>query len=84
MDKDRRLRIYNRVQQEFKVSHFHKYYYCSGINYFNIQDKLRAKYNKSTLYFRVDHIVVKTFQGDIIVYLLTTHSTGQCADFLHD
>ena len=84
MDKDRRLLIYNRVQQEFNVSQFHKNYYCAGINYFDIQDKLRAKYNNCTLYFRADHIVVKTFQGDIIVYLLTAHSTGRCADFLHD
>ena len=84
MDKDRRSRVYNRIQEEFKVSKFHKYYYCAGINYFNLQDKLRQKYNNSMLYFRSDHVVVKTVDEDIVVFLLCSHSSGRCADFLHD
>ena len=36
------------------------------------------------LYFRSDHVVVKTVDEDIVVFLLCSHSSGRCADFLHD
>ena len=32
---------------------------------------------------RFDHIVVEESEGEIIVYLLVSHNSGKCTDFLH-
>ena len=84
MDKSRRTRIYDRVKLEFNVTQFHRYFYCAGINYFRLQEKLYEHYPACQLYFRVDHVVVKKDNGEIIIYLLCSHSSGRCAEFLHD
>ena len=39
--------------------------------------------NLSDHLMRFDHIVVEESEGEIIVYLLVSHNSGKCTDFLH-
>ena len=85
MDLAQRQPIYEQVSQEFQITDFKKYYYCFGINYFSLTAKLKEKYGKdSKLYFWVDHVVAKQSNGKLIVFLLTLHDSGRCAEFLYE
>ena len=85
MDPGQKQAIYQRIYKEFHITEFKKYYYCFGINYFSLNEKLKEKFGgDSTLYFRTDHVVVKKSNGEFVVFLLTTHGSGRCADFLHE
>ena len=84
MEKERRSKIYARIQREFNVSEIKRYYYCANINYFVLIDKLcQQQYADGEIMVRVDHVVVSTSNG-IIVYLLCTHSSGKCEFFFHE
>ena len=77
--------IYERVSQEFQITEFKKYYYCFGINYFSLTAKLKEKYGEdSKFYFWTDHVVVKQSNGESVVFLLTSHGSGRCTEFLHE
>ena len=43
--------------------------------------------NKAWTEYRIlvtfDHIVIEESEGEIIVYLLVSHNSGKCTDFLH-
>ena len=84
MDLTQRQAIYKRISQEFQIIEFKKYYYCFGINYFSLTKKLKEKYGEdSKLYFQTDHVMVKQSNGEFVVFLLTLHGSGRCAEFLH-
>ena len=83
MEKERRSKIYARIQREFNVSEIKCYYYCANINYFVLIDKLRQQHPDGEIMVRVDHVVVSMSNG-IIVYLLCTHSSGKCEFFFHE
>ena len=84
MEKERRPKIYARIQAEFNVSEIKHYYYCTNINYFILIDKLRQQHPDGEIMVRVDHVVVSTPMKGIIVYLLCAHSSGKCAFFFHE
>ena len=84
MEKERRSKIYARIQAEFNVSEIKHYYYCANINYFVLIDKLRKQHPDGEIMVRVDHVVVSTPTKGIIVYLLCAHSSGKCAFFFHE
>ena len=84
MEKHRKDRIYQRVQSEFGVIVFTCYYYCSGLSSENFKSKLKVKHRQECgILLRFDHIVVKESESEIIVYLLVSHNSGKCTDFLH-
>ena len=84
MDETRKGKIYNRISNEFNVNTFHKYYYCSGQTLESLTNKLRKKYGQNIeIFVRVDHVVVRQ-EKTIYLFLLTNHSRGKCADFLHE
>ena len=83
MEKCRKDGIYERVQLDFGVNVFRRYYYCSGFLLENLKRKLKIKHRQDCIILvRFDHIVVKS-EGEIIVYLLVRHNSRKCADFLH-
>ena len=81
MEKHRKDCIYQRVQSDFGVIVFRRYYYCLGLSLENLKSKLKVKHGQECRIF--DHIVVEESEGEIIVYLLVSHNSGKCADFLH-
>ena len=84
MEKHRKDRIYQRVQSDFGVIVFRRYYYCSGLSLENLKSKLKVKHEQECrILVRFDHIVVEEREGEIIVYLLVSHNSRKCADFLH-
>ena len=84
MEKHRKDRIYQRVQSDFGVIVFRHYYYCSGLSLENLKSKLKVKHGQQCrILVRFDHIVVEESECEIIVYLLVSHNSGKCADFLH-
>jgi len=61
--------IFQRVSAEFQVTELRKKYYCAGLNYFALQEKLKNQHGEGcSILVRFDHIVVKTEQ-EIFVYL---------------
>ena len=84
MEKHRKDRIYERVRSDFGVNVFRRYYYCSGLLLENFKRKLKIRHGQECrILVRFDHIVVEESEGEIIVYLLVSHNSGKCADFLH-
>ena len=84
MEKHRKDHIYQRVQSDFGVNVFTHYYYCSGLSLENLKSKLKVKHEQECrIFVRFDHIVVKESESQIIVYLLVSHNSRKCADFLH-
>ena len=85
MDSAQRQAIYKLISQEFQITEFKKYYYCFGIDYFSLTTKLKEKYGEdSKLYFQTDHVMVKHSSGEFVVFLLTSHGSGRCTEFLHE
>ena len=86
MESYRKELIFQQVSAQFNVSVLKKKYYCPGISYFTLRDKLFSYHRENIeIFFRVDHIVVRhSLTKEITVYLLTSHSTGKCAAFLYD
>ena len=84
MEKHRKDCIYQRVQSDFGVNVFTHYYYCLGLSLENLKSKLKVKHaQECRILVRFDHIVVEESESEIIVYLLVSHNSGKCADFLH-
>ena len=84
MEKHRKDRIYERVQSDFGVNVFRCYYYCSGLSLENFKRKLKIRHGQECrILVRFDHIVVEEIEGEIILYLLVSHNSGKCTDFLH-
>ena len=84
MEKHRKDRIYQRVQSDYGVNVFRRYYYCSGLSLENLKRKLKIKHGQECrILVRFDHIVVEESEGEIIIYLLVSHNSGKCTDFLH-
>ena len=80
MEKHRKDHIYERVQSDFWVNVFSQYYYCSGLSLENLKRKLKIRHGQECrILVRFDHIVVE----EIIVYLLVSHNSRKCTDFLH-
>ena len=48
-----------------------------------LMDKLREKHRLAKVMVHSDHAVVKTVDGEIVLYLLCEHSSGKCAAFIH-
>ena len=85
MDSFKDRQFTKQISQEFQITEFKKYYYCFGINYFSLTAKLKEKYGEdSKLYFQTDHVVVKQSSGEFVVFLLTSHGSGRCTEFLHE
>ena len=83
MKKHRKDSIYERVQLDFGVNVFWRYYYCSGLLLENFKRKLKIMHGKECIILvRFDHIVLQS-EGEIIVYLLVIHNSRKCTDFLH-
>ena len=84
MEKLRKDSIYERVQLDFGVNAFRRYYYCSGLLLENLKRKLKEiRHGQDCIILvRFDHIVVES-EGEIIVYLLVRYNSGKCTDFLH-
>ena len=78
MEKHRKDSIYERVQLDFGVNVFRRYYHCSGLSLEN----LKRNRQDCIILVRFDHIVVKS-EGKIIVYLMVRHNSRKCTDFLH-
>ena len=75
--------IYERVQSDFRVNVFRRYYYCSGLLLENLKRKLKIRHGQECrILVRFDNIVVES-ESEIIVYLLVSHNSRKCADFLH-
>ena len=84
MEKHRKDCIYERVQSDFGVNVFRRYCYCSGLSLENFKRKLKIRHGQECrILVRFDHIVVEESEGEIIVYLLVSHNSGKCTDFLH-
>ena len=84
MEKHKKDSIYERVQSDFAVNIFRWYYYCSGLSLQNLKRKLKIRHGQECrILVRFDHIVVEETEGEIIVYLLVSHNSRKCADFLH-
>ena len=80
MEKHRKDHIYERVQSDFGVNVFRHYHYCSGL----LLENLKIRHGQECrILVRFDHIVVEESEGEIIVYLLVSHNSRKCADFLH-
>ena len=83
MKKHRKDSIYERVQLDFGVNVFRRYYFCSGLSLENFKRKLKIRHGQECIILvRFDHTVVQR-EGEIIVYLLVSHNRGKCTDFLH-
>ena len=66
MEEKQKTEIYNRVSGEFNVNVLHKYYYCAGISYFTLCDRMRIRYGPTAeIFMRVDHVVVRESTGGL-------------------
>ena len=84
MEAAQKEHIFLRVSEEFSVTTFKKRYYCTKISLENLKFRLQSVHGPDCeIFVRIDHVVVKAVDGEIFVYLLTSHSSGRCADFLH-
>ena len=84
MEKHRKDRIYERVQSDFGVNVFRHYYYCLVLSLENLKRKLKIRHGQECrILVRFDHIVIEESEGEIIVYLLVSHNSRKCTDFLH-
>ena len=84
MEKHRKDCIYERVQSDFGVNVFRWHYYRLGLSLENLKRKLKIRHGQECrILVRFDHIVVEESEGEIIVYLLVSHNSRKCADFLH-
>ena len=84
MEKHRKDSIYEGVQSDFGVNVFRQYYYCSGLLLENFKRKLKIRHGmECRILMTFDHIVVEGSEGEIIVYLLVSHNSRKCTDFLH-
>ena len=82
MEKHRKDSIYERVQSDFGVNVFRRYYYCSGLSLENFKRKLKIRHGQECrILVRFDHIVVEESEGEIIVYLLVSHNSGNVLTF---
>ena len=73
-----------RVSEEFSVTFFNKRYYCSKVSLENLKFHPKSFHGLDyAIFFRVDHVIVKEVNGQLSVYLLSSHSLGRCAAFLH-
>ena len=85
MDSIQKEHIIPRVSEEFSVTSFKKHYYCSKVSLENLKFRLKSLHSlDSAIFVRVDHVVVRGVNGQLFVYLLSSHSLGRCAAFLHD
>ena len=83
MDFEQKQYIYNRISEEFNVSRVKKRYYCDKISLEQLNVKFLAFHsNNLQIFIRADHIVVKA-SNELWVYLLVSHSSGRCANYLH-
>ena len=79
-----RIVFMKRVQSDFGVNVFRCDYYCLGLSLENLKRKLKIRNGQECrILVRFDHIVVEESEGEIIVYLLVSHNSGKCIDFLH-
>ena len=84
MDPIQEEHIILRVSEEFSVTSFKKHYYCSKVSLENLKFCLKCFHGlDSTIFVCIDHVIVKEVNGELFVYLLSSHSSGRCADFLH-
>ena len=84
MEPAQKEHIFLRLSEEFSVTSFKKRYYCTKISLENLRFCLQSVHSfDCKIFVRIDHVVVKTVDGEIFVYLLSSHSSGRCADFLH-
>ena len=84
MEPTQKEHIFLRVSEEFSVTTFKKRYYCTKISLENLKFRLKSVHGPDCeIFVRIDHVVVKPADGEIFVYLLSSHSAGRCADFLH-
>ena len=84
MDLIQKQHIFLRVGEEFSVTSFKKRYYCTKVSLENIKSRLQFIHGSDCeIFVRIDHIVVKEKNEEVFVYLLSSHSSGRCADFLH-
>ena len=82
MKKHRKDRIYERVQSDFGVNVFRCHYYCLGLLLENLKRKLKIRHGQECrILVRFDHIVVEESEGEIIVYLLVSHNSGNVLTF---
>ena len=82
MEKHRKDHIYERVQSDFGVNVYRRYYYCSGLSLEDFKRKLKIRHGQEyRILVRFDHIVVEESEGEIIVYLLVSHNSRKCSDF---
>ena len=81
MEKHRKDSIYERVQLDFGVNVFRRYYYCSGLLLENLKRKLKIRHGQECrILVRFDHIVVES-EGEIIVYMLVSHNSRNVLTF---
>ena len=81
MEKHRKDSIYERVQIDFGVNVFRRYYYCLGLLLENLKRKLKIRHRQHCIILVMfDDIVVKS-EGEIIVYLLVSHNSGNALIF---
>ena len=84
MDPIQKEHIILRVSEEFSVTSFKKRYYCSKVSLENLKFRLKSFHGlDSTIFVHIDHVIVKEVNGQLFVYLLSSHSLGRCTDFLH-
>ena len=75
---------YSSISQEFSVTYFKKHYYCSKVSLENLKFRLKSFHGLDpTIFVGVDHVIIKEVNGQLFVYLLSSHSSGRCAAFLH-
>ena len=84
MESQQKQYIFSRISEEFNVFTFKKRYYCDKIPLEQLKTKFLAYHGQdSQVFVRADHIVVSASNGELWVYLLTSHSSGRCANYLH-
>ena len=72
MEKRRKDSIYERVQLDFEVNDFRRYYCCSGLLLENLKRKLKIRHRQDCIILvRFDHIVVES-EGEIFICWLGT------------
>ena len=84
MDPVQKECIFLWVSEEFSVTSLKKHYYCSKVSLENLKFHLKSFHGSdSAIFVCIDHVVVKAANGVLFVYLLSSHSSRRCADFLH-
>ena len=84
MESIQKEHIFLRVSEEFSVTSFKKHYYCTKVSLENLKFHLRSVHGSDcNIFVCVDHVMVKAEDEEMFVYLLSSHSSGRSADFLH-